>query len=85
MNPDEMIGLNVKRSGSITMPVAYATWLDDAELVDEFDSWWAERRTAGVHGDAFTPFAERHLAPLTVEERGRRARRRTGRRSLRPV
>jgi len=68
VDPDELVGVTLPISGRVSMPVAYETWLDDANLVDEFDRWWSDRRAEVVHGDAFTPFAERHFAPLEVQE-----------------
>lgn len=68
MTPDEFIGVTLERSGRIEMPIAYATWLDEASLVDTFDAWWSERLDVGTHGDAFTPFAERHFAPVDVQQ-----------------
>jgi hypothetical protein len=68
MESDDLVEVDLERSGVVRMPVAYAGWLDQAGLFEAFDAWWVERRDAGVHGDAFTPFAERHLAPLSVQQ-----------------
>lgn len=68
MDPDEFITVNLPESGAVSMPSAYASWLGDNGLVDAFDTWWNQRLLDGVHGDAFTPFAERHFAPPTVQQ-----------------
>jgi len=68
MGAVDMVGITLERSAYVRMPVVYAIWLDDARLVETFDSWWTERLEAGVHRDAFTPFAGLHFAPPVVQQ-----------------
>ena len=68
VDPVELVDIRLPTSGLVSIPYAYFEWLEAAALVDEFDQWWDSRRRDQVHGDALTPFAERHFAPISVQE-----------------
>lgn len=52
--------------GTVTMPVAFAQWLGEHKLVDNFAAFVSDLLDRQVHGDMFAAYLEQHPAPLEV-------------------
>lgn len=60
--------VELPRFGQWQVPQAFAFWLVDDDLVDQFDELLCARRDGGVHGDVFAAFLDGRDAPAEVRE-----------------
>lgn len=52
--------------GTVTMPLAFAQWLGEEMLVDNFAAFVSELLDRQVHGDMFAAYLEQRPAPSEV-------------------